>query len=97
LLSQLISQLRHDKHGGEDFNAGNQVLQLNPEATHLIVIAKLIDSPLPHELIIWLLLLDQSGQVLMEGRPRIIIDQRLNGASDGLLKTCVLIEDECLS
>jgi hypothetical protein len=96
-LSKLISELGHDKHGGEDFNAGNQVLQLNPETTHLVVIAELIDSPLPHELIIWLLLLNQSGQVLVEGRSRIIIDQRLDGASNGLLKACVLIEDECLS
>lgn len=66
LLCKLVSQLRNDEHGGENLNARNKILKLNPHATHLVVIAELVDTSLPQKLICRLLLLNESGKVLVQ-------------------------------
>ncbi len=96
MLCKLISQFWNDEHGREYLDAWNKILELDPYATHLVVIAELVNASLPQELISRLLFLYQNGKVLVQLSSFMIVDQGLDGLADSFLKAGVLKEDELL-
>lgn len=95
-MCKLISQLWNDEHGREYLDAWNKILELDPYATHLVVIAELVNASLPQELISRLLFLYQNGKVLVQLSSVMIINEGLDGLTDSFLKAGVFEEDELL-
>jgi hypothetical protein len=95
-LSKLVSEFRNDKHSREYLNTRYEVLELDPHATHLIVIAELVDASLPQKLIGWLLFLNKSGKILMKLSSLMVVYKGLDSLTDSLLECGMLEKDKLL-